>query len=66
MLDAARSTLETHGDSLTPGLRAILKSRETKPGLVSALVPQRGREVVVRAGAVEEEHGNVLALLMDR
>ena len=49
---------------------AVPPARESKSGASAtkrdfALVPQRGREVVVLARAVEEEHADVLAFLTD-
>jgi len=44
-------------------LRSLGDISATKRGF--ALVPRRGREVVVLARPVEEEHGDVLAFLTD-
>jgi hypothetical protein len=44
-------------------LRKLADISATKRGF--ALVPSRGREIVVLARPVEEEHGNVLAFLTD-
>ena len=44
-------------------LRSLAGISATKRGF--ALVPQRARKVVVLARPVEEQHGNVLALLTD-
>jgi Bacterial regulatory proteins, gntR family len=44
-------------------LRKVAGVSATKRGF--ALIPQRGREVVVLARPVEEKHGNVLAFLTD-
>jgi predicted HTH transcriptional regulator len=44
-------------------LRRLADISATKQGF--ALVPQRGREVVVLARPIEEEHADVLAFLTD-
>jgi hypothetical protein len=44
-------------------IRRLAEVTATKRGF--ALVPQRGRDIVVLATAVEEEHSDVLAFLAD-
>ncbi|HTR24161.1 MAG TPA: hypothetical protein VMI10_09255 [Terriglobales bacterium] len=61
--ESHRARLRVEMGRLRRMLRKVAGVRATKRGF--ALVPQRGREVVVLARPVEEEHGNVLAFLTD-
>lgn len=61
--ESHRARLRVEMGRLRRMLRKVGDIRATKRGFT--LVPQRGREVVVLARPVEEEHGNVLAFLTD-
>jgi DNA-binding winged helix-turn-helix (wHTH) protein len=61
--ESHRARLRVEIGRLRRMLRSVAEISATERGF--ALVPQRGREVVVLARPVEEEHGNVLALLTD-
>jgi hypothetical protein len=61
--ESHRARLRVDIGRLRGKLRNLADICATKRGF--ALVPQRGREVVVLARPVEEEHGNVLAFLTD-
>src|SRR5262252_2989517 len=61
--ESHRARLRVEIGRLRRMLRRLADIRATKQGF--ALVPPGGREVVVLARAVEEEHGNVLAFLAD-
>ena len=61
--ESHRARLRVEIGRLRRMLRNIAEISATERGFV--LVPQRGREVVVLARPVEEEHGDVLALLTD-
>jgi DNA-binding winged helix-turn-helix (wHTH) protein len=61
--ESHRARLRVEIGRLRRMLRSLADISATKRGF--ALVPQRGREVVVVARPVEEEHGNVLAFLTD-
>jgi DNA-binding winged helix-turn-helix (wHTH) protein len=61
--ESHRARLRVEIGRLRRMLRSVAEITATERGF--ALVPQRGREVVVLARPVEEEHGNVLALLTD-
>jgi tetratricopeptide (TPR) repeat protein len=61
--ESHRARLRVEMGRLRRMLRKLAGITATKQGF--ALVPQRGREVVVLARPVEEEHGNVLAFLTD-
>ena len=61
--ESHRARLRVEMGRLRRMLRKVAGVSATKRGF--ALVPQRGREVVVLARPVEEEHGNVLAFLTD-
>jgi len=61
--ESHRARLRVEIGRLRRMLRRLADISATKQGF--ALVPRRGREVVVLARPVEEEHGNVLAFLAD-
>jgi DNA-binding winged helix-turn-helix (wHTH) protein len=61
--ESHRARLRVEIGRLRRMLRKMADISATKQGFT--LVPQRGREVVVLARPVEEEHGNVLAFLTD-
>jgi len=61
--ESHRARLRVEIGRLRRMLRGVGDLRATKRGF--ALVPRRGREVVVLARPVEEEHADVLALLTD-
>jgi hypothetical protein len=61
--ESHRARLRVEIGRLRRMLRNIAHIRATKQGF--ALIPPRGREVVVLALPVEEEHADVLALLND-
>jgi DNA-binding winged helix-turn-helix (wHTH) protein len=61
--ESHRARLRVEIGRLRRMLRKLADISATKRGF--ALVPQRGREVVVLARPVEEEHGDVLAFLTD-
>lgn len=61
--ESHRARLRVEIGRLRRMLRSVAEISATERGF--ALVPQRGREVVVLARPVEEEHGDVLALLTD-
>ena len=61
--ESHRARLRVEIGRLRRKLRRVADIRATKRGF--ALVPQRGRDVVVLARPVEEEHGDVLAFLTD-
>jgi len=61
--ESHRARLRVEIGRLRRMLRSLADIRATKHGF--ALVPQRGREVVVLARPVEEEHADVLAFLTD-
>jgi DNA-binding winged helix-turn-helix (wHTH) protein len=61
--ESHRARLRVEIGRLRRMLRRVADIRATKRGFV--LVPQRGREVVVLARPVEEEHADVLAFLTD-
>jgi len=61
--ESHRSRLRVEIGRLRRMLRRVVDISATKRGF--ALVPQRGREVVVLAQPVEEEHADVLAFLTD-
>ena len=61
--ESHRMRLRVEIGRLRRKLRRVADIRATKRGF--ALVPQRGRDVVVLARPVEEEHGDVLAFLTD-
>ncbi len=61
--ESHRARLRVEIGRLRRKVRKLADISATKRGF--ALVPQRGREVVVLARPVEEEHGDVLAFLMD-
>jgi hypothetical protein len=61
--ESHRARLRVEIGRLRGMIRSLADIRATKQGF--ALVPQRGRDVVVLARPVEEEHGDVLALLAD-
>jgi len=61
--ESHRARLRVEIGRLRRTLRKLADIRATKQGF--ALVPQHGREVVVLARPVEEEHANVLAFLTD-
>jgi hypothetical protein len=61
--ESHRARLRVEIGRLRRMLRRMADISATKHGF--ALVPQRGREVVVLARPVEEEHGDVLAFLTD-
>jgi len=61
--ESHRARLRVEIGRLRRMLRKVAGVSATERGF--ALVPQRGREVVVLARPVEEEHGNVLAFLAD-
>jgi len=61
--ESHRARLRVEVGRLRRILRRLTDIRATKQGF--ALVPQRGREVVVLARPVEEQHSNVLAFLAD-
>jgi hypothetical protein len=61
--ESHRARLRVEIGRLRRMLRKMADVRATKRGF--ALVPPRGREVVVLARPVEEKHGNVLAFLTD-
>jgi DNA-binding winged helix-turn-helix (wHTH) protein len=61
--ESHRARLRVEIGRLRRMLRRLADISATKRGF--ALVPWRGREVVVLARPVEEEHGNVLAFLAD-
>ena len=61
--ESHRARLRVEIGRLRRMLRKIADIRATKRGF--ALVPHRGREVVVLARPIEEEHANVLAFLTD-
>jgi hypothetical protein len=61
--ESHRARLRVEIGRLRSMLRPLADIRATKGGF--ALVPQRGREVVVLARPVEEEHADVLAFLTD-
>ena len=61
--ESHRARLRVEIGRLRRTLRRLVDISATKRGF--ALVPQRGREVVVLARPVEEEHADVLAFLTD-
>jgi DNA-binding winged helix-turn-helix (wHTH) protein len=61
--ESHRARLRVEIGRLRRMLRRLADISATKQGF--ALVPQRGREVVVLARPVEQEHGEVLAFLTD-
>jgi len=61
--ESHRARLRVEIGRLRRTLRKLADISATKRGF--ALVPQRGREVVVLARPVEEEHADVLAFLTD-
>jgi hypothetical protein len=61
--ESYRARLRVEVGRLRAVLRTLVDVRATKRGF--ALSPRRGREVVVLAGPVEEEHAAVLAILAD-
>jgi hypothetical protein len=61
--ESQRARLRVEIGRLRRTLRKVADIRATKDGFV--LVPQRGRDVVVLARPVEEEHADVLAFLTD-
>ena len=61
--ESHRARLRVEIGRLRRMLRTLVDISATKRGF--ALVPQRGREVVVLARPVEEEHADVLAFLTD-
>jgi hypothetical protein len=61
--ESHRARLRVEIGRLRRMLRGLADISATKRGF--ALVPQRGREVVVLARPVEEEHADVLAFLTD-
>jgi DNA-binding winged helix-turn-helix (wHTH) protein len=61
--ESHRARLRVEIGRLRQMLRNVVEISATKQGFI--LVPQRGREVVVLARPVEEEHGDVLAFLTD-
>jgi hypothetical protein len=61
--ESHRARLRVEIGRLRRMLREVIDISATKRGF--ALAPQRGREVVVLARPVEEEHGDVLAFLTD-
>jgi hypothetical protein len=61
--ESHRARLRVEIGRLRTALRALAHVKATPRGFV--LTPRRGREVVVLAWPVEEEHGEVLALLAD-
>jgi len=61
--ESHRARLRVEIGRLRRMLRRLVDISATKRGF--ALVPQRGREVVVLARPVEEEHADVLAFLTD-
>src|SRR5260370_39358143 len=61
--ESHRMRLRVEIGRLRRKLRMVADIRATKPGI--ALVPQRGRDVLVLSRPVEEEHADVLAFLTD-
>jgi DNA-binding winged helix-turn-helix (wHTH) protein len=61
--ESHRARLRVEIGRLRRMLRKVADVSATKRGF--AVVPRRGRKVVVLARPVEEKHGNVLAFLMD-
>jgi tetratricopeptide (TPR) repeat protein len=61
--ESHRARLRVEIGRLRSKLRRLAEIRATKRGF--ALVPQRGREVVLLARPVEEEHADVMAFLTD-
>jgi hypothetical protein len=61
--ESHRARLRVEAGRLRTMLRKLAEVRATKEGY--ALVPRRGREVVVLAQPVEDRHADVLALLAD-
>src|SRR4030095_6151347 len=61
--ESYRARLRVEVGRLRAVLQTLVDVRATKRGF--ALSPRRGREVVVLAGPVEEEHAAVLAILAD-
>ena len=61
--DSHRARLRVEVGRLRAALRRIADIRATTRGF--ALVPQRGRDVVVLARPIDEEHASLLALLDD-